>query len=1189
MNRHLLLVAALAPLSVPAQEDAPPAVDLLANGLDAWEGDLGYWRLEGDVLVGESRPERPLERTTYLTWNGGEVADFELTFQFRIQGGNSGLQFRSRRGAEHAVSGYQADIEDGPSWTGGIYEQDGRGVVCRRGERVTFDEQGGKHAETFADGDELQRKILLHEWNEYRVRAVGERIELFVNGLPTAEMIDRDPARAARAGVLALQLHQGPPMKVEFRHFALRHLGGGGPAGPPQPQWIWSSSGSRDGERMWARRAVALEGELAKATLLGSCDNACRVALNGEVVAESEDWAVPFRVDVTRRLRPGENVIEAACRNEGSVAGLWLELDLVFADGRRASVASDAGWSVAASEPAAWPGAPAGEGTSWSSATVLGALGCPPWGVPTRWSDGRGGEGALAAEELELAEGFAAELLYSVPKAAQGSWVCLAFDPAGCLLASDQYGALYRATVPPLDPSGGELAVERLELDLGRAQGLLCAFGSLYVVVAEGQGTGLYRAREVGDGSYGAPELLFALDGSGEHGPHAIVAGPDGRSLYLVGGNHTKVPPGIERSRPTPVWGEDQLLPRLEDPNGHAVGVMAPGGWVVRMDPDGTHRELVAIGMRNAYDIAFDAGGELFTFDSDMEWDVGLPWYRPTRILHLVSGADFGWRNGSGKWPAHYPDSLPAVVDLGVSSPTGVVFGTHSAFHAPYRSALFAADWAYGTIYAVHLEPAGASFRGRSEVFARGKPFPVTDLAVGPDGALYVTTGGRRTQSGVYRIRSLGEPAPEPREGEVPPERLARRVIERNHGLGVPSPYWAELGSPDRFLAHAARTALEDTPAEHWAERALAEPDPALAVQALLALVRTHPTEYAARVRARLLELALWETGGASFRDSLRVLGLSIVRGGPPSAEEAARWAEHLTAAFGSGDEELDRELFRLLVRLEAPAAARLGVERLVAAEGEDAQAVGLFYAFALRTLEGGWTLPLRRAAFQWLNEVAPRFAGGHSLVKYLEHLRAGWIERLPEELRAWPDLLAPPAQDAAPVEAAAFVRAWGADDLVPRLGEVKAGRDHARGERAYQKATCAECHRIGALGGGSTGPDLTGAGSRFNARDLLSALLLPSETISDQYQETEVRTREGAVHVGRLVREEAGTLVLRVWSPREEDVEIPLADVELRRPHPLSRMPSGLLDVLEESEILDLLAYVLAGGNAADPAFGGR
>ena len=1144
--------------------------------------------------MGESRTEHPLERTTYLTWSGGEVADFELTFQFRITGGNSGLQFRSRRGPEHAVTGYQADIEDGTSWTGGIYEQDGRGVVCRRGERVTFDERGEKHVEVFADGAELQRGIREHEWNEYRVRAVAERIELAVNGATTAEMIDRDPARAARRGVLALQLHQGPPMKVEFRQLSLVRLGDGPPLEPSQPQWIWSSAGSRDGERMWARREVVLGGELAKATLLGSCDNACRVALNGEIVAESEDWAVPFRVDVTRRLHGGANVLTAACRNEGSVAGLWLELDLAYADGRHESIRTDASWSVTTSEPASWPDLQPGDATPptpptpWSSATTLGVLGCPPWGVPTRWSDGRGGEGALAAEELELAEGFRAELLYSVPKAAQGSWVCLAFDPAGRLLASDQYGALYRATVPPLDPPGGELAVERLELDLGRAQGLLCAFDSLYVVVAEGQGTGLYRARdEGGDGRYDAPELLFTLAGSGEHGPHAIVAGPDGRSLYLVGGNHTKVPDGIERFRPTPVWDEDQLLPRLDDPNGHAVGVMAPGGWVVRMDPDGGHRELVAIGMRNAYDIAFDAQGELFTFDSDMEWDVGLPWYRPTRILHLVSGADFGWRHGSGKWPAHYPDSLPSVVDLGVSSPTGVVFGTHGAFHAPYRSALFAADWAYGTIYAVHLEPAGASFRGRAEVFARGKPFPVTDLAVGPDGALYVTTGGRRTQSGVYRIRSLGEPGPAPAEGEVPPERLARRVIERNHGLGVPSPYWSELGASDRFLAHAARTALEGTPAEHWAGRALAEPDPAIAVQALLALVRTHPREYATRVRARLFELGLQERGGALFRDSLRVLALTFLRGGEPEPEEAARWAERLTKAFGSGDEELDRELFRLLVHLEAPDAARLGVERLVAAQGERAQDVSLYYAFALRTLSGGWTLPLRRAAFGWLNEVAPRFSGGHSLAKYLENLRAGWIERLPEELRAWPDLLAPPAQDAAPVEAAAFVRAWRADELVPRLGEVKAGRDHARGELAYRKATCAECHRIGELGGGSTGPDLTGAGSRFSARDLLSALLLPSETISDQYQETEVRTREGAVHVGRVVREEAETLVLRVWTPREEDVEIPLADIDLRRPHPLSRMPSGLLDVLGGDEILDLLAYVLAGGNAADPAFG--
>ena len=90
---------------------------------------------------------------------------------------------------------------------------------------------------------------------------------------------------------------------------------------------------------------------------------------------------------------------------------------------------------------------------------------------------------------------------------------------------------------------------------------------------------------------------------------------------------------------------------------------MAPGGWIVRTDQDGKNWELLCAGLRNTYDIAFNTDGELFTFDSDMEWDTGTPWYRPTRVNHLVRGGEYGWRNGTGKWPEYSPDSLGAVVE----------------------------------------------------------------------------------------------------------------------------------------------------------------------------------------------------------------------------------------------------------------------------------------------------------------------------------------------------------------------------------------------------------------------------------------------------------------------------------------------------------------------------------------------
>src|SRR6266853_4923312 len=177
-----------------------------------------------------------------------------------------------------------------------------------------------------------------------------------------------------------------------------------------------------------------------------------------------------------------------------------------------------------------------------------------------------------------------------------------------------------------------------------------------------------------------------------------------------MNGKHTKLCKHLLPSSPHKTLHEELLLPRQWDAGGHAVGILAPGGYIVRTDPEGKKWELMLAGFRNSYDFDFNTDGEMFTFDSDMEWDWGLPWYRPTRINHCVLGAEFGWRSGTAVWPSYYPDSLPAAVNVGVGSPTGVKFGTKSNFPEPYRSCLFAHDWSYGRILAVHLKPQGASY-----------------------------------------------------------------------------------------------------------------------------------------------------------------------------------------------------------------------------------------------------------------------------------------------------------------------------------------------------------------------------------------------------------------------------------------------------------------------------------------------
>jgi hypothetical protein len=668
--------------------------------------------------MGRSTDEIPCDETTYLTWTAGEVADFVLQMEFKIEGGNSGVQFRSERAQGYDLTGYQADIEAGPIATGSLYETGRRAILGPRGMRVILDPDGSRRYEPLSqEAVEIGRNVA-GEWHEYRIRAVGDRIEITLDGVITSDVLDRDLAHLRKSGCVGFQLHEGAPMSVSFRNVRILHLDAEkrleklADSEFTLPHWIWLPGEPSDDQQIWTRTVFEVDSLQAgaKAVLTGSGDNAVKVFINGTPIVDWEEWWTPFRIDVTEHLHAGTNTLEAWGWNESGPAALWLEVDLEKADGTHDRWFSQETWPVTDRQPPNWPDAGPGTGpvepVRWHIARDYGALGVDPWGSQLGFLDNRLA-GVLPANELVLAEGFKAERIYSVPLLRQGSWVALTLDDAGRIYTSSQHRDMFRLTVPPLG-SEGPVHTEKLDVGIGNAQGLCFAFDSLYAVVAEGKHTGLWRLRDLdGDDIFEDVSLLKTFDGSGEHGPHGVVLGPDGKSLYVIGGNHTALPEGISRFRPAPIWREDQLLPRRPDPKGHAVGIYAPGGWLCRTNPDGSEWELVAIGMRNAYDVAFNVEGEPFTFDSDMEWDVGLPWYRAPRILHLASGAEFGWRNGSGKWPEHYPDSLPGAADSTLASPTGLIFGYDTGFHAPWRSALFVADWAYGTIQAVHLEQIG--------------------------------------------------------------------------------------------------------------------------------------------------------------------------------------------------------------------------------------------------------------------------------------------------------------------------------------------------------------------------------------------------------------------------------------------------------------------------------------------------
>jgi putative heme-binding domain-containing protein len=263
----------------------------------------------------------------------------------------------------------------------------------------------------------------------------------------------------------------------------------------------------------------------------------------------------------------------------------------------------------------------------------------------------------------------------------------------------------------------------------------------------------------------------YTGQGMGDHGPHAIRRGPDGSVMLLVGNNtYVGAPPvnddAVDKEN-SPGWNnvrERQFLPQFNDPrfgNSTRTGVHATV-WRLQRD---NRFALFYSGMRNPYDFAFNLAGEAFTFDSDMEWDVNAPWYREVRTVHMIPGGDSGYRNGTGKFQDEYFDVLPALRHLRRGSPVGVEFYQSYAFPANFFDALFEADWSRGRLLYSELTPAGATYKGREDLaeFVHGEPMPITDLEVGPDGNIYLTTGGGGVgQGGMYKVSWTGAKPAQP-------------------------------------------------------------------------------------------------------------------------------------------------------------------------------------------------------------------------------------------------------------------------------------------------------------------------------------------------------------------------------------------------------------------------------------------
>lgn len=986
----------------------------------------------------------------------------------------------------------------------------------------------------------------------------------------------------------------------------------------PKPSWIWDANGASNGQQIHLRKTFRVTDQVKSARVYTTCDNTMKLWINGSDSGSSPDWPEPIQRDVTNLLKRGDNTISVQAKNAGGIAAFVFKLEIKFDKQPPMHVVSDPSWSMTNETVGrGWFSKPNLASTWTGKLKILKTLGAAPWGVP-KVSSAPGS--VTDPADVDCPDGFVIELVHTVDKNLEGSWVSLTPAGNGKLIACDQSnkGAFWIEVIE--SGSGPTANVTPIKVNqpgsqsrLSGAQGLLWAFDSLWF---HKNGGNLYRVTDTdGDGTLDQVETIPSKTGGGEHGNHAVVLTPDKEGIFMVGGNHADLAE-VTRSR-VRGWQEDLLLPRMWDANGHARGRLAPGGWVTRLDPKTQEQELICIGFRNQYDVALNRFGDLFTYDADMEWDLGSPWYRPTRICQVVSGADYGWRSGTGKWKPYFEDSLPPVVEIGPGSPTGVVSGIGTKFPAKYQDAIFALDWTFGTIYAIHMTPNGAGYVGESESFVTGSPLPVTDAAVAEDGNLYFAVGGRGTQSGLYRVRYTGPEstasASSPLPAEAKTARVKREQLEAFHGVSLVGDAagraietaWAELGSSDRVLRNAARVAIESQPVEFWSDRVLSESDLQTSITSAVALARSGNQSHQPALLQKLCELSVEQCSEQQLLGLLRAVGLTCIRLGSPDQSQRETLLSRFDPLLPHESGDVNSELVDLLVYLRSPTvidktmqlianrepasipnwselASRNsrygGTVKRVLDNHPPSREIG--YALALRTIKDGWKLPQRRAYFQFLNEAAKK-SGGASYPGFLRNIRNEALGNCSDETRValqeitGEDFDPVPDFEIKPVVGPG--RVWEIDEAVAQTSNFRKANFEV-GRSLYFATGCGKCHRYAGLGG-NIGPDLTSIPNKFDSRYVVEHILDPSKVISDQYQSSTVLTADGRTLTG-LVSKADGKVVVYPANVNAEPITLKEADVEAIRPSSVSQMPKGLVDGLNPSELRDLIAYLMSGGD---------
>lgn len=793
---------------------------------------------------------------------------------------------------------------------------------------------------------------------------------------------------------------------------------------------------------------------------------------------------------------------------------------------------------------------------------------------------------ATPVSSIRVQPGFQVELLRSAQKD-ESSWISMTFDDRGrIILGLDDVG-LGRITFND-DPA--KTSFEKIDKTFKHPRGVLYAHHSLYV--SETNGQGLHRLKDTtGDDQFDQRQLLKKLDYRSRfgHGHNQIVLGPD-QNIYLVVGNDVSFPEGVSPQSPYRNPQNDHLLP-----NPHDAGQDNRVGYILKTDPDGKTWEIVAGGFRNQVDIAFNPAGEMFTYDADMEWDIGQPWYRPTRINHIIPGGEYGWRWGTGKWPEYYADSLPSTLNTGLGSPTGMVFGTDSSFPPRFQQAMYIADWQNGRILLVDLIPSGATYSCQYEVFLEGGPLNVCDMQFGPDGALYFITGGRGSQSGLYRVTSLSGQKTKSKPPQISKQvlrqaataRQIRRDLEQYLSRPVPEidTLWKHLSSEDRWLRFTARRALENQAVSRWRTQAIIETYPTAAIAGLIALSHQGTAEDRDTVLATLNRIDMSSLEQQQLLALLRAYQLCLIRLGSPTDAQASELKKRLSPLYPHLNSSVNHLLGELLVYLNDSQVIPQTLTLLTDTSTQEEQ---IRAARTLTYAKQSWTKTQQRQFLSWLAH-ARTFTGGKQLTERLRDIREDFLKTLSDQQREQFSKqiaeLDKPLVEEELVPARPVVQEWTLSELEPHLAAVSSKRSFKSARQALLAANCLKCHRIGSTGA-QVGPDLTTVGKRFDSRAILESIITPSKVMDEKYLYTVYVLTNGKIVTGRPVGVSKTTITVETDPIRQTTVPVVREEIEESILSKTSPMPANLIDVLTREEILDLLAYLKAGGDPQATAF---